>query len=176
MAIFSALLASIFSITNAKFSQKYNHFTITFYEMIGAFFATAILIPIYNYDVEKDFGFHALPSFHDWIYIAILALVCTVYAYSIAVELMKRISAFAINLTVNLEPVYGILLAVLFFDEHNTMTNGFYLGTLIILLAVLIYPTLKKWDEKRIRLKTAKQQSLETANIGNLAHEEFEKV
>ncbi|TAH18480.1 MAG: DMT family transporter [Cytophagales bacterium] len=151
MAIFSAMLASIFSITNAKFVKKYNHFTITFYEMVGAFFATAILIPVYNYRVTKDFGFHSLPTTHDWVYIIILGLVCTVYAYSIAVELMKRISAFAINLTVNLEPVYGILLAVVFFDEHNTMTNGFYFGTLIILLAVLVYPALKKWDEKRLK-------------------------
>lgn len=151
MAIFSAMLASIFSITNAKFVKKYNHFTITFYEMVGAFLATAVLIPIYNYRVTKDFGFHLLPTTHDWVYIVILGLVCTVYAYSIAVELMKRISAFAINLTVNLEPVYGILLAVVFFDEHNTMTNGFYFGTLIILLAVLVYPALKKWDEKRLK-------------------------
>lgn len=151
MAVFSAMLASIFSITNTKFVKKYNHFTITFYEMVGAFFATAILIPIYNYRVTEDFGFHLFPTTHDWVYIAILALVCTVYAYSIAVELMKRISAFAINLTVNLEPVYGILLAVVFFDEHNTMTNGFYFGTLIILLAVLVYPALKKWDERRLK-------------------------
>lgn len=171
MAIFSALLASIFSITNAKFSQKYNHFTITFYEMIGAFLATAILIPTYNYGLTKDFGFHILPNLHDWAYIAILALVCTVYAYSIAVELMKRISAFAINLTVNLEPVYGILLAVLFFDEHNTMTNGFYWGTLIILLAVLIYPTLKNWDEKRIQnlnRLAAQAKDLTPVNVANL--------
>jgi drug/metabolite transporter (DMT)-like permease len=179
MAIFSALLASIFSITNSKFSQKYNHFTITFYEMIGAFFTTALLIPAYNYGVAKDFGFHALPNLYDWIYIAILALVCTVYAYSIAVELMKRISAFAINLTVNMEPVYGILLAVLFFDEHNTMTNGFYLGTLIILLAVLIYPTLKNWDEKRIQ--NLKAKDLTPANVASLEQvggtpQKFEKV
>jgi drug/metabolite transporter (DMT)-like permease len=162
MAILSALLASIFSITNSKFSQKYNHFTITFYEMIGAFLATVILIPGYNYYVSiaqnqpANFGFHSAPSMSDWFYIAILALVCTVYAYSIAVELMKRISAFAINLTVNLEPVYGILLAVVFFDEHNTMTKGFYFGTLIILFAVLIYPALKKWDAKREK-QTLKQ-------------------
>jgi len=70
----------------------------------------------------------------------ILALVCTVYAYSISVELMKRISAFAINLTVNLEPVYGIILAVIIFGEKEKMTTGFYWGTAIILLSVLSYP------------------------------------
>jgi drug/metabolite transporter (DMT)-like permease len=149
MAIFSALLASIFSITNSKFALRYNHFTITFYEMIGAFLATVVMIPTYNILVNGNIGFQLLPNFKDWLYIGTLAIVCTVYAYSVAVELMKRISAFAINLTVNLEPVYGILLAVLFFDEHNSMTKEFYFGTLIILLAVLIYPSIKKWDEKR---------------------------
>jgi drug/metabolite transporter (DMT)-like permease len=149
MSIFSALLGSIFSVTNAKFTQKYNHFTITFYEMVGAFFATAILIPIYNYQISNHFGFINLPNASDWFYISILALVCTVYAYSIAVELMKRISVFAINLTVNLEPVYGFVLAALFFNEHESMTSGFYIGTLVILLAVLAYPAIRKWDERR---------------------------
>lgn len=169
MAILSALLASIFSITNSKFAHKYNHFTITFYEMLGAFFATAILIPLYNYEVANDFGFKVLPNAYDWLYITILALVCTVYAYSIAVELMKRISAFSINLTVNLEPVYGIVLAAIFFNEHDTMTKGFYLGTLIILLAVLIYPAIKKWDERR--LENANQAKFEREKV-----KEFEKV
>ncbi len=176
MAVLSALLASIFSITNAKFSQKYNHFTITFYEMIGAFLATAVLIPAYNYYISGSLGFHTAPNVSDWFYMMILALVCTVYAYSIAVELMKRISAFAINLTVNLEPVYGILLAVAFFDEHNTMTNGFYFGTLIILFAVLVYPALKKWDEKREnrhleKWKNSNASQTESAKIEMLENE-----
>ncbi len=149
MAVASALLASIFSIINAKFTFKYNHFTITFYEMVGAFLLTAILIPIYHYIIYQNVGFQSLPNGMDWLYLLILALVCTVYAYSVAVELMKRISAFAVNLTVNLEPVYGILLAVLFFNEHQVMSKEFYVGTLIILVAVLIYPSIKKWDDKK---------------------------
>jgi drug/metabolite transporter (DMT)-like permease len=76
----------------------------------------------------------------DWLWLLILSGICTVYAFSVSVELMRRITAFAVNLTVNLEPVYGIILAVLILGEKEKMTAGFYYGTLIILISVLIYP------------------------------------
>jgi drug/metabolite transporter (DMT)-like permease len=77
--------------------------------------------------------------------------VCTVYAFSVSVELMKRLSVFTINLTINLEPVYGILLAVLIFGESERMTPEFYLGTGIILVSVLAYPILNYWQKKKIQ-------------------------
>ncbi len=80
----------------------------------------------------------------DWLWILILAGVCTVYAYSMGTQLMKQFSAYMVNLTVNLEPVYGIALAFLIFGEKERMTPGFYLGTLVILLAVLAYPLLAR--------------------------------
>ena len=80
---------------------------------------------------------------------AVLVAVCTVYAFSASVNLMKRISAFAMNLTINLEPVYGILFAVLIYGEKEKMSAGFYSGTLIILFAVLIYPVLDRYVERR---------------------------
>jgi drug/metabolite transporter (DMT)-like permease len=89
------------------------------------------------------------PTWADFGYLAILAIICTVYAYSVSVEMMKRISAFTINLTVNMEPVYGIILAVIFFGENEKMGAGFYLGTLIILSAVLSYPLLNRIMKRR---------------------------
>jgi drug/metabolite transporter (DMT)-like permease len=85
----------------------------------------------------------------DWLWILILAGICTVYAFSVSVELMKRLPVFSINLTINLEPVYGILLAVAIFGEKEKMTEQFYLGTAIILVSVLIYPVLNYWNKKR---------------------------
>jgi drug/metabolite transporter (DMT)-like permease len=85
----------------------------------------------------------------DWIWLLILGGVCTVYAFSVSVELMKRMSVFTINLTINLEPVYGIALAVLIFGESEKMTPQFYLGTLIILISVLIYPVLNYWSRRK---------------------------
>jgi drug/metabolite transporter (DMT)-like permease len=85
----------------------------------------------------------------DWLWLLVLGGVCTVYAFSVSVELMKRLSVFTINLTINLEPVYGIVLAVLVFGESEKMTPQFYLGTLIILVSVLIYPVMNYWNRRR---------------------------
>ncbi len=144
MAIASALLASIFTIINGRFTQQFHSQVITFYEMVGAFFATALFLPFYQQTMAVGNTLRLIPSPTDWVYIALLSWVCTVFAYAAAVELMKKFSAFAMNLTVNMEPVYGIILAFLFFGERERMTTGFYLGTFIILLAVIIYPVLNR--------------------------------
>jgi drug/metabolite transporter (DMT)-like permease len=80
----------------------------------------------------------------DVFYLLLLAGVCTVYAYSEAVLLMKKFTAFSMNLAINMEPVYGILLALLFFGETETMQPGFYAGTLVIMSAVFAHPFLEK--------------------------------
>ena len=85
----------------------------------------------------------------DWVWLLALALICTVYAYSASVELMKRLSAFSINLVVNLEPVYGIVLALLIFGASEEMSSGFYLGTGLILTSVLLYPLLNRRYKKK---------------------------
>lgn len=151
LGIISAFLGSLFTVLNGKFTHHHNHYTITFYEMIGATVSIALIFPWYVY--QNETGLQLMPSALDWVYILILALVCTVYAYSISVELMKRISAFAMNLTVNLEPVYGILMAVAILGESERMTGGFYLGALVIFLAVLSYPLFK-----RIRARNYRKQ------------------
>jgi drug/metabolite transporter (DMT)-like permease len=150
MAIISALLASIFTIINGKFMKKgYNPYTITFYEMTGAFLTTSLFLPFYHVWMTNGEGVNLSPLASDWLYLAILAIVCTVYAYSVSVEIMKRLSAFVINLTINLEPVYGIILAFLVFGEKEEMKPAFYIGTFIILLSVLSYPFLNRLHRRR---------------------------
>ncbi len=73
-------------------------------------------------------------------WLLVLSLVCTVYAYTVGVRLLRNFSPYMAILTVNLEPVYGILLAVLVFGDAERMTPGFYMGTLVILVAVVAYP------------------------------------
>ena len=75
-------------------------------------------------------------------------------------RLMKKFSPFAINLTLNLEPVYGIILAFLFFGDSERMTAGFYFGTLIILGAVITYPYLNKYVKEMQAIKKQKRESL----------------
>jgi len=150
LAVISAFLGALFTVLNGRFTFDFDHYTITFYEMIGATVSISLFFPWYaNWQFA---GLHLTPTALDWVYLVILALVCTVYAYSIAVELMRRISAFAINLTVNLEPVYGIVLAVIIFGEKEKMTSGFYWGTGIILLAVLSYPLFNRLQSGGNRL------------------------
>ena len=156
LAIVSALLAAIFSVFNSRFTLKYNPYMITFYEMIGAFAGLILFLLVYKpLFMGQTFGL-ALPTALDWLWLLLLSLLCTVYAFSDSVELMKRISAFTVNLTINLEPVYGIIMALIVFGESEEMSSGFYLGTLIIMLAVLSYPVVNK----RLKRKALKSSSL----------------
>jgi len=155
LALASAFLASVFTVINSYFTKKYHHQTITFYEMIGACIVSIISLPIYRHFSNHGKPLQLIPQAADWLWIILLAWACTVYAYAAAVELMKRLTAFAVNLTVNLEPVYGILLAAVFFNEYEQLTVGFYIGAAIILFAVLTYPLMKCWDDARGSLSGA---------------------
>jgi drug/metabolite transporter (DMT)-like permease len=157
LALASALLAAVFTVANSKLVQRISAYTITFYEMIGATVFSFVFLGISEWQGWTG-GEPFIPAGKDWIWILFLALVCTVYASTMATQLMKQFSAYLINLTINLEPVYGIALAFFFFGEKERMTQEFYLGTLLILLAVLLYPLLMntpfgKGDRKIIEMK-----------------------
>ncbi|MEO9967475.1 MAG: DMT family transporter [Reichenbachiella sp.] len=146
VAIAAALLSAIFTVINGRLVAKQNHFTITYYEMVGACLTIVLFFPIYGFWLTED-GLSLVLNTEDFIYLLILSMVCTVYAYSIAVKLMHRLTAFAINLTINLEPVYGITVAVFLFSADEKMDSNFYWGTLIIVFSVIMYPILRKYYE-----------------------------
>ncbi|WP_031526218.1 DMT family transporter [Dyadobacter crusticola] len=141
LALASALLAAMFTVANSRLVQRIDAYVITFYEMAGA-----TVFSLLSLFVAESFQWTGnapyLPESGDWIWILFLAWICTVYASTMATQLMKQFSAYLINLTINLEPVYGIALAFLFFGEKERMTTAFYWGTLLILMAVLLYPLL----------------------------------
>lgn len=149
LAILSAIMAAIFTVINSKFTHHHNHYVITYWEMMGAAIGTAIFMAAFAIFSQTDTPIMIIPDAFDWMYLAILALVCTVYPFSISVELMKRISAFATNLSLNMEPVYGIILAVIIFGDKEKMNPGFYLGTLVILLSVILYPILRRINRRK---------------------------
>ena len=148
MALVSSFLAAVFSVLNGKLAHKHNPYQITFFEMAGACLFTILFMPIYSNFMTKD-GLQLTWVGYDWFWLFILGGICSVYAFSVSVELMKRLSVFSINLTINLEPVYGIALAVLIFGETEKMTPQFYLGTGIILISVLSYPVLNYLNKRR---------------------------
>jgi drug/metabolite transporter (DMT)-like permease len=144
LGILAGFTSALFSVFNAKFVRSIPAFTITFYEMIGVFLSIGLFLPVYKYTWATNHTLHLVPSWMDLLYIGLLAGVCSVYAYSVAVELMKKISVFLLQLTLNLEPLYGIVMAVIVFGNQEKMGINFYLGTLIILGAVATYPMLKR--------------------------------
>jgi drug/metabolite transporter (DMT)-like permease len=148
LGIASGLTAALFSVANSKLAARISAYTITFYEMVGACLTVALFFPIYQSFFAEDKQLHLSPAIMDWVHIGIMATACSVYAYSVMIELSKKLSVFFIQLALNLEPVYGIILALLIFGQQEVMGWNFYAGTLIIISAVGLYPFLKsRWEQ-----------------------------
>ena len=143
LALASALCSAMFTVINSTLTKRNDHFVITFYEMVIASIVIGISFPLYKLHISGG-TLQLRPSMIDWFYIFILAGVCTVFAYSYSIKLMKRLSAFSINLTINLEPIYGILLAVLILGDRERMSGGFYIGAALIMISVLAYPVINR--------------------------------
>jgi drug/metabolite transporter (DMT)-like permease len=150
MAVGSAFLSAVFTVINGRLTKRHSPYVLTLYEMMGACLFTVLLMGLYVL-VFPQAVLDLIPVGMDWFWLFLLGGICTVYAFSVSVELMRRITAFAVNLTINLEPVYGIILAVLIFGEKEQMSGGFYLGTLIILVSVLIYPVYNYYQKRKAR-------------------------
>lgn len=134
--ILSALFAAIFPVINKSLVRKGAAAeSITFYEMIGAMIACALFSIIVNAEYS-----HFVPIGLDWLWLVTLAAVCTVYAFSLYVDLLKYFSAYESTLAMNFEPVYGIILAAVFFAEHENLHPLFFLGAGTIILANLLNP------------------------------------
>jgi drug/metabolite transporter (DMT)-like permease len=143
LGILSGLTCAIFAVVNSKLVARVSSLTITFYEMTGACIVILLYFPFYVDQGAVDGQLNLSPTVGDWICIGILSLVCSVYAYAVSINLTKKLSVFFIQLTLNLEPVYGIILALLIFKEKEVMSWNFYLGTVVILGAVVAYPFVK---------------------------------
>ena len=104
------------------------------YEMIGGFVGLTCLFPLYDYAFGVDF---VLPGQTDFCYLLCLASVCTVCLYILQIQVLKVISAFTVNLSYNLEPIYSIILAMILFDEGRYLDQSFYMGLFLILFSVV---------------------------------------
>lgn len=133
-----AFCASIFSILNARMVKKGSPTTITLYEMVGAWIGVSLVMLF-----TGDFDEQMILSQSDLLYLLLLGVVCTAIAYVLGVAIMRELSAFTVALTTNMEPVYGIILALLIFGQKEAMSTGFYFGAVIVLAAVFVYPYLK---------------------------------
>lgn len=168
VGLISAFLAAFFSVLNKKFIGDYNVLSVSVIELGSGFLFLSVLLPFYEdgFSMEK----FALWGEHLWAtypvfgvtiqsvwYLIMLSLLCTSLAYVLSLSALKVLSAFTTNLAINLEPVYGIVLAVLIFHENRDLSLEFYAGTLIILLAVLLHPLLIKVNERRVKARIIRE-------------------
>ncbi len=135
VGLISSFFASVFTIINKNMTVRYTTQTIQTFEMFGGFGFLTLVILVLNTYQQTPF---IIPTKTDWFWLIILALVCTVWANHLMLNALKRISAFTMNVTLNLEPVYGIIIAVILFQEQKQMGKGFFIGISLISIAVLL--------------------------------------
>lgn len=139
IALIAAFLSALFAVVNATFVKNYDARIISFYELVFAVVLISIILLFNN-------GFHLQffnLSLNNWIFIIILGSICTAYALTASTNLLKKISPFTMMLTVNLEPVYGILLALIVFGSDERMENSFYYGAILIFIGVILNGIIK---------------------------------
>lgn len=133
--ILAALGAAIFPMFNKQLIKEFSPRTLTFYELLGGFLLLSILLPFYLMATTTEY---LLPTWSDLLWLMILAVICTVLCFDLQLKALKKISPFTCNLMYNLEPLYGIILAFVFFGEGKTFHKEFYIGVALILLAVIL--------------------------------------
>jgi len=147
LALCSAFFGALFSVINGKYALKHKASIISFYEMV---FGT-LCISVYLAFTESFNITYFQLSINDWIFLFILSSICTAYAFIASIHVMKWISPYTVMLTVNLEPVYGIILAVLILGKSENMSPRFYYGAAIILVTVIFNGIIKISHERKKR-------------------------
>jgi drug/metabolite transporter (DMT)-like permease len=135
----AALTGAMFGVYNGKLITKHPAGKITFYEFLGAFI-TITLIQI----VQGNFKDIPIPSGTDLWALLILSLACTTLAFTLSVEILKQIDPLTVIITNNLELVYGVVFSLWLFGSSELMSQGFYYGAIILLVAVFTYPLFKR--------------------------------
>ena len=144
LGLASAVCASLFSIINSRLVKHSAAPVIAFYEMGGALFWASVYLIL-----THGFNRSMFLKNSDLGYLLLLGTVCTSLAYVAGVAVMRELSAFRVALITNLEPVYGILMSFLFFGDMNKMTVGFWVGAVVILSTIFLFPVAKTRIRKR---------------------------
>ncbi len=152
IGIISSILAALFPIYNREFLKRMNVETLLTWQQTGGLLVLSALLPAYLSKFPTD---HFLPGWSDLGWLLVLSWVCSVIAFQLSGNALKRLSAFTVNLTYNLEPVYGILLAFMVYRENELLSKWFYIGFAIIAVALISHIIILIKVERRIvSLKT----------------------
>lgn len=143
LALTSAFLSAVFSIINGKYAVKYDPVVISFYEVLGG----VLFLSVYLLFTGSFTGEFFTLVAEDWIWLFALGSFCTAYAFIASVQVMKFLSPYTVMLTINMEPIYGIILALIVFNDKEKMDWTFYLGAAIILTTVILNGILKNYTK-----------------------------
>jgi drug/metabolite transporter (DMT)-like permease len=146
IGLVSALLASLFPIYNREFLKRINVETMLAWQQTGGLLSISILLPLYWHYFPQD---SVLPGWKNFGWLLVLSWICSVVAFQLSANALKKLSAFTVNLTFNLEPVYGIVLAFALFNENQFLGKWFYVGFGIIAIALLAHIIILIKEEKR---------------------------
>ncbi|OSZ80127.1 EamA family transporter [Chitinophagaceae bacterium IBVUCB2] len=147
IGIISAILASLFPIYNREFLKRMNVETMLTWQQTGGLLTLSVLLPFYLQKFPTD---NFLPSLENFGWLLVLSWFCSVIAFQLSGYALKRLSAFTVNLTFNLEPVYGILLAFAVYNENELLSKWFYIGFAIIAIALIIHVILLVREERKL--------------------------
>lgn len=143
--VIAAILSSVFTVLNKRVANRYPARTMVFYEMSTGWAFITLLLPLqFIYFPNTRVLPNAASLFssnwwqNDWLWLTILSLCCTVWAQSLSLTALKKLSSFTVTLSVNLEPVYGMALAFIIYQENKQLQGGFYVGVGLILLSVVL--------------------------------------
>lgn len=148
----SALCAALFSVFNARLAQDIPSAKITFYELIiGFIFLSCVLLLEGRFDSSLF-----VMTTSDLLWLLFLGILCTSFAFLATIEVVKRLGAFTVSLSINLEPVYTILLAIVILNENEVLGSQFYIGSIIIVCVVVANAILKYYLKSKSSGKSIK--------------------
>lgn len=135
LGVVSSAFAALYTIFNERLVRHHDTKTINYYQMIGGTLGLGVLLPVYLHFFPTE---NIVPDMRNTFYLILLSLFCTVGLYVLVSEILKKIPAFTLNLTFNLEPIYAIIIAFLFFGESKEVNLSFYIGLMLILISVVL--------------------------------------
>lgn len=137
--LIASFLSALFTVLNGLYIKQYKAEVLSVYQLFfGVLFITVYVLTTSGFTFEE---FSLTTS--DIVYLLILSSICTAYAFIVSVKIMEHLTPFTVMLTINLEPIYGIILAVIIFGNEEKMSPQFYIGAVIILITVLINGLIK---------------------------------
>ncbi len=139
--LISAFLASVFPVLNGvMMKNNHNSYSLTFYELSGGF----LLLTLYFFFKGSFSAQFFSVSMNNILWLLFLGIVCTAFTFVVSVEIMREIKPYTVVLSINLEPIYTIILAALIFNEYNHLNTQFYIGAIFIISTIFINAILKK--------------------------------